>query len=107
MTPHDAIITNPVRSRLSDDPDMLPLISSFVDALPTRIDRMSTLLSQGAHNELGRVAHQLKGACGGYGFIEIGAMAGMLERAVNDGADIETLRAQVDELAALCARVRA
>lgn len=106
MTPHDANNPNAVRSRLSGDPDLLPLISSFVDALPTRIDRMTALLAQGAHGELQRVAHQLRGACGGYGFDEIGVRAGALERAVCEGAGVDALRAQIDELAALCARAR-
>jgi HPt (histidine-containing phosphotransfer) domain-containing protein len=50
---------------------------------------------------LTRLAHQLKGAAGGYGFAPISAAAGQLEHALRDGSPA---REPLDVLLELCTR---
>jgi HPt (histidine-containing phosphotransfer) domain-containing protein len=77
----------PIRSQYEDDADMLELVLEFASALPSRIQRLEELLAQGDFEELERMAHQLKGAGGGYGFPQITEVAAVLELALREGAD--------------------
>lgn len=98
----------PIRSEFADDPDMLELVQEFVAELPGRVDELSTSLSSGDSEQLQRIAHQLSGACGGYGFPAIGDMARALENRLRDAdgsAELTAVREQVDELVEMCRRV--
>jgi HPt (histidine-containing phosphotransfer) domain-containing protein len=53
---------------------------------------------------LQRLAHQLKGAAGGYGFAPITDAAARVEEALVSGAAPEHVQPHLDELFALCAR---
>lgn len=94
----------PVRSSYEDDPDMLDIVREFADELPERAARIEGLLKSGELEELRSLAHQLKGAGGGYGFAVITESAASLEQALKQGADAETLEQRA---AALCATLRA
>ena len=64
-------------------------------------------LAEQTLDDLARLAHQLKGAAGGYGFPRITDAAGRLESCVKAGADLDQLRARAADLAGLCQRARA
>jgi HPt (histidine-containing phosphotransfer) domain-containing protein len=51
-----------------------------------------------------RLAHQLKGAAGGYGFPAITDAAGALERALVMKSSNADIRREIDTLASLCER---
>jgi signal transduction histidine kinase/CheY-like chemotaxis protein len=90
-----------------DDPDLQEIVRQFVRDLP---DRSSTMLraAQTSDTEtLKRLAHQLKGAGGSYGFPAITEAAAAVENALADGLDEPTLRDRVETLASLCRRARA
>jgi HPt (histidine-containing phosphotransfer) domain-containing protein len=98
-------------SRLTGDPDMTDLIEMFVAEIPERIKLVEDYWARRDLGELRRIAHQLKGACGGYGFPEIGRIAGTLEeRLARSGgstqADLDSVAHQVRELIGICQRVR-
>ena len=57
-------------------------------------------------NQLKVLAHQLKGAAGGYGFVAISKISSTLEGAVIAGADKSTLTGHVATLASMCAQIR-
>lgn len=102
--------TAPLKSTLSEDPDMAELVEFFVEDMTERVE---TIRSAAQENDLGQlrtVAHQLKGAGTGYGFEPITLCAGTLEHMI-DGADpatdTESLRSQIDELINLCQRASA
>jgi HPt (histidine-containing phosphotransfer) domain-containing protein len=101
--------TEKLVSQLSGDPDMAELVELFVGEMPERVRLVVEHFEKGQMGELKRVAHQLKGACGGYGFPQVGAAAGELEKALAQGAaeDLERVRRRVDELVELCRRVSA
>lgn len=101
-------------SEFAGDDEMRELITMFVDELPERVRALRALTDSGELDGLRRLAHQLKGAGGGYGFPSLGHAAGRLEDLVGatlahaDPAErLPQIRAQVDELIELCRRVRA
>jgi len=99
----------PLRSELSDDPEMVELIELFIEELPNRIEAIGQALSSGDWSELSRLAHQLRGAGAGYGFEPISDSAASLEDTTELGGepDLEAIRACVSELAGLCVRATA
>jgi histidine phosphotransfer protein HptB len=95
-----------VYSRLGGDPDLADIVEMFVEEVPGRLEIMRDHLSKGDWQGLGRVAHQLKGAAGSYGFDVVSPIAGRIESAVHDGEPEEQIRAAVAELVEVCGRVR-
>lgn len=67
-------------SELRDDPDVAELVDEFVAGLPAKVTRLETAFNTGHLPELGRLAHQLKGAAGGYGFPSISEAARHVEQ---------------------------
>lgn len=103
----------PVLSSMVNDPDMGDLIELFVQDLPRRVEELQGVARVSDWDGVRRVAHQLKGASGGYGFAIVGTCAGELEartiRAAKSrlDSDLTEVRKQIDELISLCNRVRA
>jgi HPt (histidine-containing phosphotransfer) domain-containing protein len=71
----------PIRSQFADDADYREILQAFVEAIPERCRLLTELHRTGSLEELGRQAHQLKGAGGGYGFPEISAAGAELQQA--------------------------
>jgi len=93
-----------VRSTYENDADMLEIVREFAAELPARVAKLEAHLSLGELRELQTLAHQLKGAGGGYGFPQITELAASLESALKQGADEAVVK---DRAAALCALLRA
>jgi len=90
-------------SEFADDPDMQPLLAEFVGELPERVSHMNVLAAAGDYAALGRLAHQLKGAGGGYGYPAITEAAAVLERAARDpSVEAAAVAAAVVGLTQLC-----
>ena len=94
----------PIRSLYEDDPDMLEIVREFARELPERARVLEECLAKGSLSELQRLAHQLKGAGGGYGFAQITEVAARLEQALKAGAAEPVIK---DRAAELCATLRA
>ena len=86
---------------------MVEIIDAFVAGLPARMDALREAVDAGADDEAKRLAHQLKGAAGGYGFAPITVAAGELELAVGRGAGRDETRALAARLIAVGERARA
>lgn len=97
----------PVRSDFADDPEMRELVEMFVADMPGRVEQMERLFEGRQIDELQRLAHQLKGAAGGYGFGAISEAAGDLEGSIKGLEEAEALRGQIEELIDLCKRASA
>lgn len=97
--------TEPLYSEIGGDTDMKQLVEFFVAELQVRIDSLKNAYGSNDAGELKTLAHQLKGAAGGYGFPSISECAATLEQGVitNEG-DVSGLKAEVDALIDLCRR---
>ncbi|MCY2973117.1 MAG: PAS domain S-box protein [Planctomycetota bacterium] len=66
-------------SEYADDPEMAELVTEYVESFPGTVTRIKQTLEERCFEELGRIAHQLKGSGGGYGFPAISDAAAQLE----------------------------
>jgi CheY-like chemotaxis protein len=96
----------PIFSAFSDDADMVALVAEFVAALPQRLFAIRDGFQKGAIEATCRLAHQLKGSAGGYGFPAITDAAGALERALVMKSSTAVIVREIDALASLCERTR-
>jgi signal transduction histidine kinase/CheY-like chemotaxis protein/HPt (histidine-containing phosphotransfer) domain-containing protein len=90
--------SDPVVSELADDADMTELVDSFVSGLAAQAKRLEDAHSANDRETVRRLAHQLKGAAGGYGFPTITAAASVLEERAREGAAIAQAIADVTDL---------
>ena len=93
-------------SELAGDDDMLELIEMFVTDLPTGIAEIEQAIGRRDVSEVAKLAHQLKGPAGGYGFPTITDAADLLEASVMAGDALEAVERHVSTLRELCGRVR-
>lgn len=103
------MITAPeaIYSTLNDDEELLELVELFVSELPTRMAKLTELATRGDIAELGRFAHQIKGAAGSYGFDDVTPYAARLEEAARSGEPLESVESAAGELLEICGRLRA
>lgn len=100
--------TPATRSLFADDPEMVEIIEMFVREMPERIAEFRACWDRRELDRLTRLAHQLKGAGGGYGYPALGDAAGKLEHTlkqlVEEGATVALprLQAEFNELLDLC-----
>jgi HPt (histidine-containing phosphotransfer) domain-containing protein len=82
-------------SAYRDDPDMAVIIADFVPQLPQRLVEMRQAAANNQWEILQRLAHQIKGAGGSYGYACL----------TDEARDLETHARQQDaEAAMLCVR---
>ncbi len=97
----------PLRSEFADDADMLELVEFFVSELHERIARLEACLNEHRFGDLRFVAHQLKGAAGGYGYPDLSRFAGVIESQLTadpSGKDLASLSRSVADLVEVCRR---
>ena len=95
-----------LRSEFADDPDMADIVGLFVRELPQRLEAMHSALISGEIEQVRVLAHQLKGAAGGYGFPKLGEAAALVDQGVKEGCDANVIRSRVGMLSAIAARIR-
>ncbi|MBP7935611.1 MAG: Hpt domain-containing protein [Phycisphaerae bacterium] len=93
-------------STLGNDPDMVELIQEFVNALPERVKSIEAAMNANDLETLRRLAHQLKGASGGYGFELLGQAAASLEQSAKAASSVNQVTGQVQEFVSLCQRAK-
>jgi CheY-like chemotaxis protein len=93
-------------SAFRNDPEMQDVISKFIDRLGDFRSDLELAAKTQDMEKMARLAHQMKGAAAGYGFVALGDGAARLEEAiVKDVAD-QTLAEVLHDLLKLCDRVR-
>jgi response regulator RpfG family c-di-GMP phosphodiesterase len=97
----------PLRSTLAGDPELAELIPRFVQSLGARAVSLREAADKHDFAVVRRIAHQIKGAAGGYGFAPISAAAELLERALEDESWSAEAGHLLDELIRACQRARA
>ena len=76
-----------IHSTLVQDPDYAELVAEFVSNVPERIRAIRQSIDVAmTQSSFARLVHQLKGACGSYGFHEITPIAASLETKIRSGA---------------------
>lgn len=84
---------------------MAELIEYFLAELKEHIGRLEHAWLLGDHERLRQVAHQLKGAAGGYGFPSITHSAADLEFSLlTEQAELSHVAEKVEALISLCKR---
>lgn len=106
MSPHDST-GQPILSEFAGDADMADLVETFVTELPNRLKAIQDSMAQQDLDTLARLAHQLKGSAGGYGFPQITQQAAALEKQARGHDELTGVAHEVRALAKLCARARA
>jgi HPt (histidine-containing phosphotransfer) domain-containing protein len=96
-----------IYSAFGDDPELSGLVEMFVDEMPDRIQLINEALSSGDMESLQRTAHQMKGACGSYGFDQLTPYARAVEFSVRECHSATAIEAAVRELVVICDQVRA
>ncbi len=94
----------PIYSEYAEDEDLVDLIDEFVTELEVDIASMRNKMESGDLEDLRRLAHQMKGAGGSYGYPMLTVAAKVLEEAAK-AKDVEACTAALDELEALCQAV--
>jgi HPt (histidine-containing phosphotransfer) domain-containing protein len=90
-----------IASRFADDPDMAEVIASFVQLLPQRCQAMREALNNNDLPTLQRLAHQMKGAGGSYGYPMLTRAGKELGAAAKVG-DQEACGLELRNLAVMC-----
>ncbi len=96
---HEAIY-----SEYADDEDLVGLIDEFVTELGVDIAAMRNKMESRDHEGLRRLAHQMKGAGGSYGYPVLTEAAKVLEDAAN-ARNVEASASALDNLEVLCKAV--
>ena len=87
---------------LQEEPDMLDLVEDFVAELSNRVAQLESAAAQQDLALLARLAHQLKGASGGYGFQPIGDVAAVLEQSAKSAQHVTEVQKHLADLIAIC-----
>ena len=91
-------------STFADDTGLIEVIGNFVAGLPDRMQAMRQALDNGLFPQLERLAHQLKGSGGSYGYPRITEMAKQVEHAARAG-DSEEANLAVGRMQRFCGAV--
>lgn len=98
----------PLRSEFADDPEMAELLVYFLGELQQCVDRLTEAWQISSREDLRVLAHQIRGAAGGYGFPTVTKSAAELEQALmSDETQVAWLKEKVEDLIALCRRAAA
>jgi HPt (histidine-containing phosphotransfer) domain-containing protein len=83
----------------------MAIIPEFVAGLPGRVSKMIDLLEHNDLPELKKIAHQLLGTCGGYGFAPVTEPARTLEQSIKEDQPLELITRQVQSLIDVIRRI--
>jgi len=94
-------------SSLGDDPNLAEIVTRFVEEIPARLREMNSQFIRADWDHLSSLAHQIKGAAGSYGFMQVTPFAARLEESLHGGTPVGAIRAALEDLTAACRRMRA
>ncbi len=99
--PRSEGIPDAIYSEYADDEDLVDIIDEFVVELKTDIEAMRKEMEVGNYDGLRRLAHQMKGAGGSYGYPMLTEEGRLLEDAAK-ASDVDASLRALDELEGLC-----
>lgn len=83
---------DPIHSNLADDESIADLLEEFVDSLHGKGQCIEDFVSQADLVNLKKIIHQLRGACGGYGFPQLTEAAEVIDENLKLGICLDDLR---------------
>ncbi len=86
----------PIYSEFNGDVEWQELLHDFIELVPQRINSIREAMAQLDANRVRTVIHQMRGACGSYGFHTITRPAAVLESAIEADASLEAHHAQIE-----------
>ncbi len=88
-------MTMKITSQLAGNEDFAPLLQQFISEIPERISHIDLALAAHDVALLKRILHQLKGACGGYGFPSLTEEAFALEKVINNETSLKDFESEI------------
>lgn len=101
----ETVPDGPIYSSYGDDPDMADMVRGFVERLPNQVSEIRAAADEGDLERLRRLAHQLKGAAGGYGFQPVSQVAAEVEAAARQADRADEVGDALDRLIQVSRRV--
>jgi len=89
--------SEPIYSSLASDPDYCDLVQEFVSEFPSKAETLRQCVADRDLVLLQRTVHQLRGACGGYGFPSLTESAGSVEEKLKAGQTLESVEESILE----------
>jgi HPt (histidine-containing phosphotransfer) domain-containing protein len=94
-----------IKSTMTDYPGMARIIVEFVQGLPSEVRKLEACLKAGKTVELRRAVHQLRGACGGYGFDGLTDLASAAENAILAADSVDVVGPHINSLIEMIRRI--
>lgn len=88
---------NFIYSKFAADEDWHELIQELVAEIPQRLTLLDNAIANENLEQLSTIVHQMKGACGSYGFDQVTPIAIQLEKALHENPDLSTCRGELSE----------
>ena len=89
---------NRIKSSFAADSRIMRIVPEFVEGLAAKVAKMLDFLERNDLTALKEMAHQLLGACGGYGFGAVSQPASTLEQSIKAGRDLQSITAETKSL---------
>jgi HPt (histidine-containing phosphotransfer) domain-containing protein len=96
-----------IHSSLASDVDFADLVQEFVYELPNHQKAIRDFMAGGDQEGVQRILHQLRGACGGYGFQQLTNAAGEIEDKLRAGATLKNVTPILMDFTSSLSRVTA
>jgi PAS domain S-box-containing protein len=90
--------SNRIRSSHAGNPRIMAILPEFVAALPGRVRELRDFLAHDDLPAVQKLAHQLLGTCGGYGFAFVSEPARAVEQSIKTGRPLDSLTTDVKSL---------
>jgi CheY-like chemotaxis protein/HPt (histidine-containing phosphotransfer) domain-containing protein len=95
-----------ILSQFADDPEIADILPGFVERLSSQVSALTKALEEEKLEDVQRLAHQLKGAGGSYGYPTLSEAAKSLEVAAK-ARDADGATAALTEVKQICAAIQA
>jgi PAS domain S-box-containing protein len=94
-----------IKSSFAGDSRIMQVVPEFVEGLPDKVRKMIDFLERKDVAALERIAHQLLGACGGYGFGAVSQPASTVEQSIKAGKELQSITAETQSLIDVIRRI--
>ena len=84
-----------IYSKFAADQDWQELLQDLVNNIPQRLEAIDAAVASGDVRGLSFLVHQMKGACGSYGFDEVTALARQLESVLQRGSELSACQTEL------------